>query len=83
MQHIHKSGRKIQLAYRTNIWRLYIAMDKLKITKNNNKSTVVSIRVNTKIIDKLDKVAEKTDRTRNELIGIMLQYALDNMELED
>jgi predicted transcriptional regulator len=58
-------------------------MDKLKITKNNNKSTVVSIRVNTKIIDKLDKVAEKTDRTRNELIGIMLQYALDNMELEE
>ena len=83
MQHIYKSGHKIQLAYRTNVWRLYIAMDKLKITKNTDKSTVISIRINTKIIDKFDKVAEKTDRTRNELIGIALQYALDNMELEE
>jgi len=58
-------------------------MDKLKITKNTDKSTVISIRINTKIIDRLDKVSKKTDRTRNELIGIALEYALDNMEVED
>lgn len=57
--------------------------DKFIVKPNKNESTTISIRVEKKILERLDDVALKTNRSRNQLIGMALQYALDNLKLED
>lgn len=37
-----------------------------------------SVRVKKATVAKIDEIAAKTDRSRNELIGIFLEYALDH-----
>jgi len=58
-------------------------VEKFKITKNASDSIVVSLRIYKDIIQTIDSVAQKTDRSRNQIINMALKYALDNMELED
>ncbi len=59
--------------------------DKLIITKKNLKGEdgykTFSIRIKEETIQRLDKLSEDTNRSRNELIGILLEYALDNSEI--
>lgn len=43
---------------------------------------VFSIRVREEVVNKIDAVAEKSGRSRNELIGIFLEYAVDRCEIE-
>lgn len=47
------------------------------------KTSVVSARLPKDMIEKLDKVAEKTGRTRNELIQMCIDYALKNIEISE
>ena len=37
-----------------------------------------SVRIQADIVDELDKISFDTGRSRNELIGIMLRYALNH-----
>ena len=62
--------------------------DKLKISKRSNVKgddgyKVFSVRVKDEIIEKLDKIAQETNRSRNELINIMLEYGINNCEITD
>lgn len=62
--------------------------DKLKIQKRNNIKgedgyKVFSIRVKDAIVSELDSISEKTNRSRNELINIMLEFAIKNCEITD
>ena len=41
----------------------------------------LSIRVREDIIDRLDDLAGQTGRSRNELIGLLLNFALNNSEV--
>ena len=41
----------------------------------------LSIRVREDIIDRLDDLADQTGRSRNELIGLLLNFALNNSEV--
>lgn len=58
---------------------------KLVITakKYRGESTVVSMRIPAELLQKLDSVVEKTGRTRNDLVQTCLEFALDNMEIEE
>lgn len=58
---------------------------KLTITpkKFKGESSVVSVRVPTELLKKIDAVAEKTGRTRNELIQMCLEFAVDNLEIQN
>ena len=59
--------------------------EKLVITKKNLKGEdgfkTFSIRIREETIQRLDKLSEDTNRSRNELISILLEYALDNCEI--
>lgn len=59
--------------------------NKLIITKKNLKGEdgykTFSIRIKEETINRLDKLSEDTNRSRNELISILLEYALDNSEI--
>lgn len=61
--------------------------DKLKISKRRLKGddgfNVFSVRLEQGLVDRIDNIAEYTNRSRNELIGILLRYAVENCEITD
>ena len=60
--------------------------DTIKITKKNLKgedgNKVVSVRIKNKTLNKLDDISEQTNRSRNELINILLEQALEKTEVD-
>ena len=62
--------------------------DKLKISKRSNIKgddgyKVFSIRIKEEIVNKLDELSKETNRSRNELINIMLEYGINKCEITD
>lgn len=47
------------------------------------KTTVVSARLPDEMIARLDEIARKTGRTRNELIQMSIDFALKNIEIQE
>lgn len=48
--------------------------------KKENKTITMTIRIDRELQKKYDDLAEKSHRSRNELISMALCYALDNLE---
>ena len=44
---------------------------------------IVSVRMKDETIERLDVLAEKTNRSRNELINMLLESALDIVKVEE
>jgi predicted transcriptional regulator len=55
---------------------------KLKITRKQDDYNIFSIRIKNDIMKKLDEVATNTSRSRNEVINICLEFALNNLDEE-
>jgi metal-responsive CopG/Arc/MetJ family transcriptional regulator len=51
---------------------------KPKRVKGEDGYKVFSIRVKEDIVDRIDDISRQTGRSRNEFIGIFLEYALDH-----
>lgn len=58
-------------------------MSKFVVTPKEDKTVTMTIRIDTALQEEYNKLAARTNRSRNELIGMALQYALDNMEIQD
>lgn len=43
---------------------------------------VISVRISNDLLAQLDKLADETKHSRNELINLMLQYGVKNIEIE-
>ena len=56
-------------------------MDELKITKRTDP-VMITIRVDKSNHDISDDMAQKTNRSSNELIGLALEYAKDKIKIE-
>ena len=60
--------------------------DKAKLViqtqKYGGESSVVSMRMPKGMLTDLDDVAEKTGRTRNEILMMCIEFALNNMVIE-
>ena len=61
-----------------------MSKEKLVISskKYRGDSTVISIRLPDELVKELDKAAEETGRTRNEVIQKCLTFAVDNLEIK-
>ncbi|HIT08880.1 MAG TPA: CopG family transcriptional regulator [Candidatus Merdivicinus faecavium] len=57
-------------------------MDELKITKKT-EPVMFTIRVDKSIVDFYDHLARETNRSRNELIALALEFAMDKIRVED
>ena len=59
--------------------------EKLKITMKHPRGAdgykTFSVRIREEIIDQIDEISKKTGRSRNELIGILLEFSLKNSEV--
>ena len=58
-------------------------MEKFIITPKEDKTVTLTIRIDRELQEEYNKLSVKTNRSRNELISMALQYALDHMELKD
>ena len=58
-------------------------MERFIVTPKEDKAVTMTIRIDRELQEKYNELSAKTNRSRNELIGMALQYALDNMELKD
>lgn len=55
---------------------------KPKRPKGEDGYKIFSVRVKENIIDKIDEISASTGRSRNELIGLFLEFAVDRCEIE-
>ena len=60
----------------------------IKITKKvsrkgDNGYKIVSVRMKDKTIERLDEMSAKTNRSRNELINILIESAMEIVTIED
>ena len=58
-------------------------MDKFIITPIEDTYVTMSIRIEKSLQEQFNDLSAKTNRSRNELISMALQYALDNMEISE
>lgn len=60
--------------------------DKLIINKKNLKGEdgykTFSVRIKEETVEKLNRLSDETNRSRNELINILLDYAIDNSKVK-
>lgn len=58
-------------------------MEKFIVTPKEDKSVTMTIRIDRALQEAYNDLAAKTNRSRNELISMALQYALNHMELKN
>lgn len=57
-------------------------MNKFVVIQKEDKSVTMTIRIDCSLQEKYNDLSKTTNRSRNELIGLALQYALENMEIK-
>ncbi len=53
----------------------------IKPRKYQGETTVISLRLPKEMLTVIDQVANETGRTRNEIVVMSMEYALENMEI--
>ena len=48
-----------------------------------NETSVISVRLPKDMLSVIDRVAHETGRTRNEIIVLSMEFALENMEIQE
>lgn len=61
---------------------------KLQITKKSNLKgddgyKTFSVRIKDETVKHLETISEQTNRSRNELINLMLEFGIENCEIKD
>lgn len=51
--------------------------------KGEDGHKVFSIRLKDETVERLDCIATKTNRSRNDLINMMLDFAMDHCDIDD
>ena len=57
-------------------------MEKFVVVPKEEKAVTMTIRIDKALQEAYNELSAKTNRSRTELIGMALQYALDNMEIK-
>ena len=60
-----------------------IRIRKKPIRRGDDGHKVVSVRMTEELIGRLDDISGKTNRTRNEIINILLEAAVDIVRIEE
>ena len=60
-----------------------IEISKKSVVRGEDGHKVISLRISTHMLIELERIAHQTERSRNELINILLSAALENVEIID
>lgn len=55
----------------------------IKSKKYKGDTTVISSRVPIELVERIDSIAKQSGRTRNEIIQMCLEFAVDNIEIKE
>ena len=74
--------------YNYTIIGVIVMAEEIKIKKKVAKRgddgyKIVSVRMKDELIDKLDRLSADTNRSRNELINLLLQASVDIVKIEE
>ena len=54
----------------------------IPVKRYAGESTVVSLRIPKDMLREIDETAARTGRTRNEVLSLCLEFALEHLEIE-
>lgn len=57
-------------------------MEKFVVKKIGESTETITVRLNSMLLSKYDDLAKETNRSRNELMVMALQFAIDNLVIE-
>ena len=60
-----------------------ITITKKTARKGDDGHKVVSVRMKEELLERLDKLAAETNRSRNELVNLLLEHAVEIVKVED
>ena len=60
-----------------------IIISKKSPIKGEDGYKIFSVRIKDATVEKLDEIAKETNRYRNDLINVFLEFALQNYEIEE
>lgn len=60
-----------------------ITIKKKSAKKGDDGYKIVSVRMKDELIQRLENLSAKTNRSRNELINLLLEAAVDNVKIEE
>ncbi len=52
-------------------------------SKGEDGYKVFSIRIKEELVERIEDISQKTGRSRNELIGTFIEFALDRCKIEE
>ena len=54
----------------------------IKINKKGDDGyKIISVRIRESVLEKIDKLAQESNRSRNELVNILLENCVDDVEI--
>ena len=60
-----------------------ITITKKKTRRGDDGFKVVSVRMRDELVQQLDDLCSRTNRSRNELINLLLAAAVENVDIEE
>jgi len=60
-----------------------IKIKKKVVRRGDDGYKIVSVRMKDELIEKLDRLSADTNRSRNELINLLLEASVDNVKIEE
>ena len=60
-----------------------ITIKKKSVRRGDDGYKIVSVRMREELIEKLDDLSGRTNRSRNELINLLLEAAVDIVKVEE
>ena len=60
-----------------------IRISKKSRDRGDDGHKIISLRIRQDMLEQIDDMANKTDRSRNELMNILLSAAIENAVIED
>ena len=60
-----------------------LQISKRSAIKGDDGYKTFSIRIKDETVERLDKIADETNRSRNDIIGLMLDFGINNCEITD
>ena len=60
-----------------------ITIKKKRSTRGDDGYKIVSVRMKDELVERLDVLSADTNRSRNELINMLLSASLDRVEIEE
>jgi len=62
---------------------MQIAISRKGNERDNNEHKIISVRMKENLLDQIDTISRQTNRSRNEIINLLLKEAVDAVIVED